>query len=83
MVRPFTLVNISTAILFKHGQAKVYLRNKETQQSLQFIVNIKCNASRLCRWCYFIKAQELEVLSLSHLYSIKTKIAQCHYVMTL
>ena len=27
----------------------IYLRNKETQQSLQLIVNIKCNASRLCR----------------------------------
>ena len=31
----------------------IYLKNKETQQSLQFIVNIKCNASRLCRACYF------------------------------
>ena len=26
---------------------KIYLRNKETQRSLQFIVNIKCNANRL------------------------------------
>ena len=26
----------------------LYLRNKETQQLLQFIVNIKCNASMLC-----------------------------------
>ena len=30
-----------------------------------------------------VYTQELEVLSLSHLYSLKTKISQCHYVMTL
>ena len=28
-----------------------------------------------------VVAQELEVLSLSHLYSLKTKISQCHYVV--
>ena len=31
----------------------------------------------------FACTQELGVLSLSHLYSLKTKIPQCHYVMTL
>ena len=33
--------------------------------------------------CVIVIPQELEVLSLSHLYSLKTKISQCHYVMTL
>ena len=28
-----------------------------------------------------VRAQELKVLSLSHLYSLKTKIYQCHYVV--
>ena len=27
----------------------IYLSNKETQQPLNFIVNINCNAFRLCR----------------------------------
>ena len=27
------------------------------------------------------KPQELEVLSLNHLYSLKTKSSQCHYVV--
>ena len=34
---------------FGQSSALLYLGNKETQQSLQFIVNIKCNVSRLCR----------------------------------
>ena len=37
--------------------------------------------SKRMSWYEYVYAQELEVLSLSHLYSLKTKIAQCHYVV--
>ena len=42
---PFSKLRM--AFFFKHEY--IFLRNKEMQQSLQFIVNIKRNASRLCR----------------------------------
>ena len=35
----------------------------------------------LCILSGLIQSQELEVLSLFHLYSLKTKISQCHYIV--
>ena len=34
------------------------------------------------QYVYWVRAQELEVRSLNHSYSLKTKSSQCHYVMT-
>ena len=41
----FNILDMSGECFFMY----IYLMNKETQQLLQFTVNIKCNAIRLCR----------------------------------
>ena len=38
------LARLSISSTLRITYQNIYLRNKETQQSLQYIVNIKCNA---------------------------------------
>ena len=47
-------------------------------QSLSIIGLLVDKLSRLQAWA--VSPQALEVLSLSHLYSLKTKISQYHYI---
>ena len=48
---------------------------------LGYSILISSEASDLDLHCFQMRAQELEVRSLNHPYSLKTKSSQCHYVV--